>query len=52
MHKEIFTQRTAIKRRQAAPMHEMVMAAIIPPPPPPSSGTSAEVGPTGSTVLT
>jgi hypothetical protein len=32
-------------------MHEMVMAAIIPPPPNPSSGT-AEVGPTGSTVLT
>jgi hypothetical protein len=30
----------------------MVMAAIIPPPPIPSSGTSAEVGPTGSTVLT
>jgi hypothetical protein len=51
MHKEIFTQRTAIKRRQTAPMHEMVMAAIIPPLIP-SSGTSAEVGPTGSTVPT
>jgi len=51
MHKEIFTQRTAIKRRQAAPMHEMVMAAIIPPPPIPSSVTSSgEVDPTGSTV--
>jgi len=52
MHKEIFTQRTAIKRRQTAPMHEMVMAAIIPPPLIPSSGTSAEVGPTVSTVPT
>jgi hypothetical protein len=56
-HKEILTQRTAIKRRQTAPMHEMVMAAIIPAPPtppsdPPSDPSSGEVDPMGSTVLT
>jgi hypothetical protein len=52
MHEETLTQRIAIKRRQAAPMHEMVMAAIIPPPPLPSSERSGEVDPMGSTVLT
>jgi hypothetical protein len=52
MYKEIFTQRTAIKIRHAAPMHEMVMAAIIPPSPIPSSGTTGEVEPAESTVVT
>ena len=52
MHTEIFTHRTAINRRHAAAMHEMVMAAIIPLPPTSSSETSSVVCPTGSTVLT
>jgi hypothetical protein len=50
--KGILTQRTAIRRRHAAPMHEMAIAAIIPSPPPSSSETSSEVCPTGSTVVT